>query len=354
MTSLVRSEVTLREVRRRSQAARMTLLVNALVVGPSACSSQSAQPPASGGPEGGVDASGILTEAGGVLDDGRIDSGSDDATDGAFDGEGGSVIVVPPPVCPVSSTWSTITRVTSIASSGFDRFGGIAPDELTVAWSTAAGAIFTAERTSTSAPFGTPVQLDPGTLLLANDRVALPDNLDLIVTLADRSSFVSFIRASVSDPWKPTGRHEFRIMSATILESGGAFASPVANAYGDSLAYLLTDGPVAPPVLYESTWSIPMNAWAVGIPPGNPEFANTMATPVRRPTGVSPDQLTLFFFDEIAGKERAAWRTTRKAPYDKFVDLPMLPEAAPAGDCLSIYFHGSDMSGQGLFVGTGP
>ncbi len=78
------------------------------------------------------------------------------------------------------------------------------------------------------------------------------------------------------------------------------------------------------------------------------------AAQVRRPTGASSDRLTLFFFDEVAGNERAAWRLTPTSPFTRFVDIASLPEAAPDDDCSVVYFHGTDAMGQGLFTATGP
>jgi hypothetical protein len=97
-----------------------------------------------------------------------------------------------------------------------------------------------------------------------------------------------------------------------------------------------------------------MKAWDTGTPLPNPEFAIATASQLRRPTGASGDRRTLFFFDEVTGKERAAWRSSAGAPFDTFVDLPLAPEAVPNANCDTLYFHGMDAAGQGLFTATRP
>ncbi len=251
-------------------------------------------------------------------------------------------------VCDPTDTFSTVTRVPSIAASGFDRFGSVSANGNTVAWTTTAGLVFVADRTSAQAAFGTPVQLATGTTQLANDRVALdPLGLKLVATLAGGSSFVSFVRSSVGSAWAVSLYDEYKFISA--VEGGGTFSEPVLSLDELSLFYLVQAGS-NPPVLVESPWDVSMKAWATGVDLPNPEFAITGAAQVRRPTGASSDRRTLFFFDEVAGKERTAWRNSPAEPFDYFADLPQAPEAVPSDICDTLYFHGSDSNGQGLFT----
>jgi len=94
-------------------------------------------------------------------------------------------------------------------------------------------------------------------------------------------------------------------------------------------------------------------AWDVGPTFMDTALTSASATQERRPTGASADRRTLFFFDEVAGHERAAWRTSAKADaFSFFADLPSDPEAAPTADCMTLYLHGMDSQGQGLFTGV--
>jgi hypothetical protein len=72
-----------------------------------------------------------------------------------------------------------------------------------------------------------------------------------------------------------------------------------------------------------------------------PGLASIDATHRRRPTGASSDGLTLFFFDETANLERAAWRSSIASPFVQFVDIGV-PEAAPNKQCDTLYFQGTD------------
>jgi hypothetical protein len=79
--------------------------------------------------------------------------------------------------------------------------------------------------------------------------------------------------------------------------------------------------------------------WTTGKALPNAEFASTSATARRRATGASADGRTLFFYDEVAGKERAAWRDSIASPFVTFVDMPGMTEAAPNHRCDTLYFQ---------------
>jgi hypothetical protein len=136
-------------------------------------------------------------------------------------------------------------------------------------------------------------------------------------------------------------------------ESGGTFSEPVVSADSKSLFYLLAL-PNNLPALYESPWDSAQKAWATGTALPNAEFAISAASGLRRATGASSDDRTLFFYDEQLGHERAAWRSSPTSPFDMFGEVPSAPEAAPIEDCSVLYFHGTDASGQGLFTAKRP
>lgn len=335
---------------------RVWFAVMACSLGAMACSSSSRPVPdtdTSPHLDAGSADTGRTTESG-TAESGAGDGGSSDGSGVGNDG-GEDDGAVPLPVCRQGVGWSTLARVTSIAANGFDRFGAISASQLTVAWTTSAGVIYVADRTSNTGAFGTPAALDPGAIQLANDRVALgPTGLLLIAPLADGSSFAAFVRSSIGAAWAPdpSTPSEFHTIASALAEPGGAFSEPVVSADGLSFFYLLALGSGLPE-LYESTWDAVMGQWAYGNPLPNAEFAITDASQVRRATGASSDRRTLFFFDEVSGNERAAWRDSPTSPFTQFADLPSLPEAAPGGDCVTLYFHGSDASGEGLFTGQG-
>ncbi len=303
--------------------------------------------PASDGPgsqtdSAGVDAPGIEASAG------EASAGEASAGDAGGGNEAGV-----PPLCDPTSTWPNVTRIAGIAATGFDRFGSISSNALTVAFTSSSGVIYVADRASTSAPFGTPAQFDPGSVLLANGRVALANSgLRLIATAANGLSFVSFVRPAAGGAWAPSQSNEFVYLAAMIAESGGSMSEPVVSADNLSLFYLLTIGTGTSPILYESAWSPTTKKWSSGTP--HNEFGITSAAQVLRPTGASADRQTLFFFDEVNAKQRAANRASPGAQFDTFFDVAIAPEAAPDQTCSTLYFHGTDALGQGLFTATQP
>jgi hypothetical protein len=301
------------------------------------------------------------TGDGSAGDAGTGEGGAGDAgpPDGASGEAGTSEAGTTPPQCNPAFTWSKVARVPSIAAAGFDRFGSVSANELTVAWMSSGGAVFVADRASTSAPFGTPTQLGTGGIGLATGRVALANGGHKLIALAAAAdagaggaSFVSFVRGGDAGTWALDATTEFSNINGMISEGGGTFAEPALSADGYSLFYVLTIPP-GTPALYESTWDSSTKRWTFGNPLTNAEFQIASATQLRRPTGASSDRRTLFFFDETTSIERVAWRSSPATPtFDTFVDLSIAPEAAPSESCNTLYFRGMDGSGPGLFTAS--
>jgi hypothetical protein len=328
---------------RRGRCLRDVALLAVLFFGALASCGSSSHPPATGDGFDGGGFDGAPTDA--STRDGPPVTPSDSAGgEGGALADGGTAdgVAVVQPEC-TQGTWTTTTSVPSIPTAGFHRFGAVAAPETTLAWTEAGGAIFVADRPSVTAPFGTPVAIDTTSNPVADGRVALmPNGLELIATRSDRTSLTSFVRASVGSAWAPsTAVDEFKFIAAALSESGGEVSEPVVSADGLSLFYLLVTG-AGPPALTESRWNPGDKAWDTGAALPNPEFAITSATQRRRPTGGSSDRRTLFFFDEVAGHERIAWRASPTAPFDFFDDLPIAPEAAPAEGCQTLYFQSGD------------
>jgi hypothetical protein len=225
------------------------------------------------------------------------------------------------------------------------RFGGISNDELTAAWTSGPQpTIFIATRSDRNAAFGTPVTVAQDAGSIADDRVALdPSGSALFAVSADRTSFVAFSLSSSGGT--PTSTGEFAQIAAMARDTGGQFSEPVLGADGQSFYYVLTPGdllgdagPAPIPYLYESTWLPTEQVWAAGVAFTATELVGTDSTHRRRATGASADARTLFFFDEVAGLERAAWRTSPASPFSLFEDLSGFIAAAPDVRCDKLYF----------------
>jgi hypothetical protein len=69
----------------------------------------------------------------------------------------------------------------------------------------------------------------------------------------------------------------------------------------------------------------------------------------RRPTGLSSDSLTLFWWDEIDQKEKAGWRGTNTSfdlKFGSIVDLGDKKDAQPSSTCTKLYYSNPVMAPQ--------
>lgn len=253
-----------------------------------------------------------------------------------------------PGVCDPAAAYGAPQPVPGIVGSG--KFGAVTSDELTIAWMTAAGSILIADRAKATDPFGAPQTFSDPSIDLG--RVALSGNgLHLVFSVSGHSTFAevtrmtragtfagppdpggftSLVQMGGEDAGKPLGpmydpvlsddglslyftqvQPKFSIVEATR----GGFGAPF------QVAFTYTDGPLSPSGML-----------------------------LRRPTGISTDRRTLFFWDETTKVERTAYRKGTMAPlstWSQFVDLgPDFAGAQPAGACGRIYFEGAADGGS--------
>jgi hypothetical protein len=309
--------------------------------------------PASGSSSGANQSSSAAAGAGGSAGGGSaggagagIDSGGSPLEAGSAGGSPGNGATGAR--CKTDFAWSDIRRVDSIPSEKFARFGAVTIDELTVAWTAISGDVFVADRAAVTAPFGAPVQVNgPGAL--AVDRVALaPSGTSLVAVRADRRGFVGYERSTPADPWTPSPGLEFTQVRA-VFEGGAKVSEPVLGADKRSFYFVLSTANRLP-LVYESRWDGGQGSWGLPSNVTGTELQNADAMHLRRPTGMSTDGRTLFFFDERTNLERAAWRESPAAPFSVFQDVGPFPEAAPNLRCDSLYYQGRDAAGPGVFV----
>lgn len=293
----------------------------------------------SGASAGGTGASAAASGASGSVDGGvALDGGSRDASaEARADGATAMPVEAGPPRCDPTHFWGAPTGLVLTPTASLARFSGVAANELTIAWTQADGTVYVADRAAASDPFGTGQPVALGSTAIAMDRVALSaDGQTLLAVTADRSSFVGFNRSGVGLAWEPLPSTQFANFAATSVEAAATFSEPVLGADDATLFFLVTPAGGAP-TLEESTYDSLNRAWGGPISFPNAELASADAGHRRRPTGASSDGLTLFYYDEVTGNERAAWRSTTDATFDQFVDLPGLAEAAPSSSCATLY-----------------
>jgi hypothetical protein len=302
-----------------------------------------------GGRGGGSGSGGAsATDAGG---DAHLDGGS--STGGTGSGGESSTDSGPPPaggsVCPIDRTDPFLDFGRhDAADPTFARFGGISSDELSVAWASDKGDVYVADRSSPPGMFDPAVQIND--ITLAADRPAMsPTGFVVLAVADDRASLVEYRRSKRSTDFARTDGAAVGMLNVFIGD-GGAISEPVLGGDKLSLFFLLSFAG-GTPVLYESKWSSPDGAWGTPRQLSNPELASDDADHRRRPTGASSDGRTLFYYDEVDGIERAAWRNTPDSPFNLFLDIGDFSDAAPNLRCNLLYYAGTDRDGTGLFTG---
>jgi hypothetical protein len=264
-------------------------------------------------------------------------------------GTGGSGGTDPHPArCKTSIVWALLERVESIPNDHLARLGGISPDELTAAWTSGGGDVYVADRATYKDAFGVPVKVNAAAL--ASDRVAVaPTGNALIAVGADRGSFIGFERPSRDAAWVVSNGLEFTQVKV-VFEGGALVSEPVLSGDKRSFFFLVTP-PGQPAHLREAAWDSVQRSWGLPSRVPNVELEQAAGGKRRRPTGMSADGRTLFFFDEATNVERAAWRDAPSTPFQLFEDIGAFGEAIPNLRCDTLYHQGQDSAGPGVFIG---
>lgn len=270
-------------------------------------------------------------------------SAPDASTDGRADAD--PCAPAGPPQCSPSAAWGPAVPVTGGPGG---RFAAVTYDELHMAWlETAAEAgagatVRVADRASTNDGFPSGA--------VAMDAVDVAgvglthDGLGLLVTRAGQP-FLS-TRSSMTTPFGPPKSEAF------FVGGEAAYAAPVASESGAFLALVYSSPGQVPFAyagridgVYKLTELLVPSADLVVTRPGS-------AGP--RPTGVSKDLRTLFFWDDVKRVERAAFRAAKGCPYDTVVDLGAMPGAQPNADCSALYFSDPANDGKPARVARKP
>lgn len=293
----------------------------------------------------------IPRDSGGFFDVAKRDAAVDAAAD-APDG-----FVPGPTVCDPKTVWTTGTLVPNVSTPQPDNLGAITGDELTIAWMSVAGTVQYADRAAATDPFG-PAKTVTGPIAL--DRVALSgDGLTLVVLRGDRKIFAQVTRASRSVPFGAvldTGPFSgLDPLSSGTEDAGDAssaanFGDPVLSADGHFFYYsVLAGGPATIAESYRSG----NNPWPKGRFLTNAELAPD-AGKLRRPTGLSTDGRTLFFWDEVDAVEKMAFRGDPiVVPFNVFGQFTVVgafANAQPTTKCQRLYYDApGSVGGTDLF-----
>jgi hypothetical protein len=267
----------------------------------------------------------------------------------------------PAPVCNPSKTWGNGVAV-PVTAGTVTRFAAITPDELTIAWLSAAPdagadagaalAVSYADRTSTTASFGAPNTLSTLEASGFEGAALQADGLGLTLSRSDGFGFVQLTRASRSVPFDPVlYDNVFNVINLYFKDNippDTYMGDPTLSADGLMLAFSLFGGGRTDTIV-ESRRLASDPIWG-----GANVFANTelaaSGTARRRPSGLSADRLTLFFWDEVGQTERVAWRTwPDDLSFSMFADLGQRAYAQPNAACNRLYYSAPGASSVDLF-----
>lgn len=231
-----------------------------------------------------------------------------------------------PPLCDKAAVWAAPV-VVPLAGA----FASISADELHVAYYEAqdAGpaALVVADRASTSEAFGAGRAFG---FAVDTTGVSLSkDGLELLATFGGDARLASRVRPT--DPFGVPGRPGFQfggedqLYRSPVMLEGGGFLLAWTTASVGQLAFteIAKDGAV-----YRQVPVIPQ-AELLNTSPGGAEAP--------RPTGMSADGRTLFFYDEARKVAKAAFRPNRTCPFTTFVDLGDRPGVVPNASCTALY-----------------
>jgi hypothetical protein len=350
-----------------------------------ACSTDATHPPGAGdvekrddaGDTGSSGGSGSSSggsgsgSGGGPTDDGS--TGEDARAEGAAPSDAGiaDVRVTPPsdasmpePSCNPNKTWGSPTDVPGVNPFASQPLVTITNDELTVAWVVdnggGQGNVFVADRTSTSASFGTAIQLvamspggtfdgaianDGGDSYFAFDRVALSsDGLTLIGVAVGGLHMAQFIRTDRTGAFLAMPLESRYSDLTTALMAGEKLGDPVLAANGQDLVYSRYG--VSPSLTVYESFLASGQTWPAGSGDGTAALAENAGLR-KHPTSMTADRLTLFVWDE-AGEAYGVVRATPMSDFNYAIAFGDRFSIQINGACSRIYYVAPASSGFAL------
>ncbi|HEX7601373.1 MAG TPA: hypothetical protein VF316_07210, partial [Polyangiaceae bacterium] len=163
--------------------------------------------------------------------------------------------------------------------------------------------------------------------------------LRVIVVVASGKNMGELTRASKTDAFVgPPDSTLFQPIAFAISEAPPASTVDDPVLAEDEAHLLFTlNLPNATSTMRESSLGDGGTTWPLGSALSQAELA-PQAGALRRPTGISSDRLTLFYWDEVDTAEHAAFRASDAVDFSIFVGLGAKPGAQVDGTCMRIYY----------------
>ena len=256
-------------------------------------------------------------------------------------------------VCPMGSTWGTGTKL-AVSTAGDDQLAAVTPDELTLAWVTGAegsAVVHYVDRADTASAFGAEkILAAPMAGGLAFDRTALaPGGLRIGVLHADRQSFTEYSRNTRNDAFTEVGAGTFAALNdiGAAFTDGSKFGEPMIDSNDRAMIFSIYGGASANTV-WIGARVLSGDSWQASYASMAPEL-QAQNGKRRRPTGLSSDVLTLFYWDEVTSVERVAYRNGPVAEFTTFADIGAQAGAGPNLACDALYYQATGTAGLDLF-----
>ncbi|HEX7668353.1 MAG TPA: hypothetical protein VF395_02160 [Polyangiaceae bacterium] len=245
-------------------------------------------------------------------------------------------------VCKMDSAWGTGALVATASTPDDDVFGSVSDTEQTLAWMSVVNGVPTlryADRGSPDLPFNPAGNIAIAGAYYAAERPALShDGTRLVVVRADGKGFGEYTRTALYGSFTGTASEaSFAALNAQgdLFASDERFGDPQLSSDDRTLYYSKYDSRSR-----QTVYAVTRTAggsWSVGSPV---EGAPLMGSCGRRmhPTGISSDQLSLFYWDEVTQTERVTFRSAVGAPFAGVIDLGAHPHAQPNATCQRLYY----------------
>ncbi|HET9930636.1 MAG TPA: hypothetical protein VFQ35_08110 [Polyangiaceae bacterium] len=338
---------------------RVEFFALAVALAHAACSEQERPGAPQANSSGGRSSGGFANTSGGASRGGSLGAGGSaghagvgEAGEAGAAGDGGARGEPLPPLCSPEQNWSEGQRL-AFSAAGDDELVGVSGDELSIAWF-AAGELRYADRAKRTDAFGAPVPVAGGADYFGGATLS-SDGLSLIAVRKDGKSFGLLRRASRTDAFAGAFDEAPFVQIAAApgtFRARGPFGDPVLAPNGLSLVYSNLD-PAADggPSLYESSRLGSRDAWPFGEPiDGN--MLVVSGSSFRRPSAISTDKRTLFYWDEAERESRAAFRSYASGPFETAVSLGERARAVPNAECDRLYYSAPGAQGLDVFVAS--
>jgi hypothetical protein len=265
-------------------------------------------------------------------------------------GEAGTTDVTPPTptVCPQKASWGAGARL-ALSTADDDVLGGVTPDELSLVFQSGER-VWVADRSSVDDDFTQPLPVVESEGYFAQATLS-PDGLTLVGVRIDGTGFGALTRAARGEPFEGTPDElpfDALYGAPAASFSHGPFADPVFSADGAHLLYSALELDANDSVtVYDARGA--EGLWPWGSPVAG-VLLYAEAGAFRRPTALSSDQRTLFYWDEVAREARATWRRRLDEAFSGSESVGTRQNAMPNRGCDRLYYTAPGSAGDDLFV----